>query len=310
MIQMDQEKIYEQKDHLLGFNGQNILYNLYYINSSESNIKDISRVDNETIKYYKFNNDDDIKIIPYITTIVIKTYDLESVDIGNPESFINNINNFQDLEDYLNYKTPSLEEFLLYELENTNTYKFSDEDPLTLENTINVYIDINGNCLMSDQIFEANQVNSIYDIQIDQYKEIDKQEIFSDISSNEDDISNEYTIKEEDKINKQTEAISYDNLINKPNLFSGSYNDLTDKPSLFSGNYNDLNGLPTNLVNTITLNRTIALLSILITDPTYTLQSSDNLVQIWVELINSNTYSINDVPNLSNLRTLVTQEIN
>ena len=131
---------------------------------------------------------------------------------------------------------------------------------------------------MSDQIFEANQVNSIYDIQIDQYKEIDKQEIFSDISSNEDDISNEYTIKEEDKINKQTEAISYDNLINKPNLFSGSYNDLTDKPSLFSGNYNDLNGLPTNLVNTITLNRTIALLSILITDPTYTLQSSDNLV--------------------------------
>lgn len=38
---------------------------------------------------------------------------------------------------------------------------------------------------------------------------------------------------------------SYNDLTNKPTLFSGSYNDLTDKPTLFSGNYNDLTNKPT-----------------------------------------------------------------
>lgn len=33
-------------------------------------------------------------------------------------------------------------------------------------------------------------------------------------------------------------------VLNKPNLFSGSYNDLTSKPVLFGGNYNDLVGKP------------------------------------------------------------------
>lgn len=37
---------------------------------------------------------------------------------------------------------------------------------------------------------------------------------------------------------------SYNDLANKPSLFSGSYNDLTDKPSLFSGSYTDLTNLP------------------------------------------------------------------
>ncbi len=37
---------------------------------------------------------------------------------------------------------------------------------------------------------------------------------------------------------------SYDDLSNKPNLFSGSYEDLTDKPNLFSGSYNDLTDKP------------------------------------------------------------------
>jgi hypothetical protein len=39
-------------------------------------------------------------------------------------------------------------------------------------------------------------------------------------------------------------VISYNNLNNKPVLFSGSYNDLTNKPVLFSGSYNDLTGKP------------------------------------------------------------------
>jgi len=37
----------------------------------------------------------------------------------------------------------------------------------------------------------------------------------------------------------------YDDLSNKPSLFSGAYNDLTGKPTLFSGAYNDLSGKPT-----------------------------------------------------------------
>jgi len=37
---------------------------------------------------------------------------------------------------------------------------------------------------------------------------------------------------------------NYNDLTNKPSLFSGNYNDLTNKPSLFSGNYNDLSNKP------------------------------------------------------------------
>lgn len=39
-------------------------------------------------------------------------------------------------------------------------------------------------------------------------------------------------------------VINYNNLINKPVLFSGSYNDLTNKPFLFSGSYDDLTNKP------------------------------------------------------------------
>jgi len=39
--------------------------------------------------------------------------------------------------------------------------------------------------------------------------------------------------------------IIWDNILNKPTLFSGSYTDLTDKPTLFSGSYNDLTDKPT-----------------------------------------------------------------
>lgn len=38
---------------------------------------------------------------------------------------------------------------------------------------------------------------------------------------------------------------SYEDLTNKPNLFSGNYEDLTNKPNLFSGNYEDLTNKPT-----------------------------------------------------------------
>jgi len=38
---------------------------------------------------------------------------------------------------------------------------------------------------------------------------------------------------------------SYNDLSNKPTLFSGAYADLTGKPTLFSGNYNDLSNKPT-----------------------------------------------------------------
>lgn len=37
---------------------------------------------------------------------------------------------------------------------------------------------------------------------------------------------------------------NYNDLTNKPTLFSGNYNDLSNKPTLFSGNYNDLSDKP------------------------------------------------------------------
>ena len=38
---------------------------------------------------------------------------------------------------------------------------------------------------------------------------------------------------------------TYNEIQNKPTLFSGNYNDLSNKPSLFSGDYNDLRNKPT-----------------------------------------------------------------
>jgi hypothetical protein len=43
---------------------------------------------------------------------------------------------------------------------------------------------------------------------------------------------------------------NYDDLLNKPNIFSGDYTDLSNRPVLFSGSYNDLSNkpvIPTNL---------------------------------------------------------------
>ena len=39
--------------------------------------------------------------------------------------------------------------------------------------------------------------------------------------------------------------INYNNISNKPTLFSGVYTDLTSKPTLFSGSYLDLTSKPT-----------------------------------------------------------------
>jgi hypothetical protein len=39
-------------------------------------------------------------------------------------------------------------------------------------------------------------------------------------------------------------VINYNNLTNRPTLFSGSYTDLTNKPTLFSGSYSDLINKP------------------------------------------------------------------
>ena len=42
----------------------------------------------------------------------------------------------------------------------------------------------------------------------------------------------------------QSDNTAKDYIKNKPSLFSGSYNDLTNKPSLFSGSYTDLTDKP------------------------------------------------------------------
>lgn len=46
-------------------------------------------------------------------------------------------------------------------------------------------------------------------------------------------------------LSKVATSGSYNDLTNKPNLFSGDYKDLTNKPTLFSGSYNDLTDKPT-----------------------------------------------------------------
>ena len=43
------------------------------------------------------------------------------------------------------------------------------------------------------------------------------------------------------------ENISYNELRDRPTLFSGSYNDLSNKPMIFSGNYNDLTNKPDSI---------------------------------------------------------------
>lgn len=45
--------------------------------------------------------------------------------------------------------------------------------------------------------------------------------------------------------NAPAPVTSYNDLTDKPTLFSGSYTDLTDKPTLFSGSYTDLTNKPT-----------------------------------------------------------------
>ncbi len=47
-----------------------------------------------------------------------------------------------------------------------------------------------------------------------------------------------------DNLHAVASSGSYNDLLNKPSLFSGSYNDLSNKPSLFSGSYNDLTDVP------------------------------------------------------------------
>ena len=68
---------------------------------------------------------------------------------------------------------------------------------------------------------------------------------------------------------------SYNDLADKPALFSGSYNDLSNKPTLFSGDYNDLSNKPTiNINNTLPIGQRIATINnIDINAPIVTAQS-------------------------------------
>ena len=72
-------------------------------------------------------------------------------------------------------------------------------------------------------------------------------------------------------------TISYNDLSNKPLLFSGSYNDLTNKPTLFSGSYTDLTNKPT-------LNTTLASLTDVATAGAITGQvlTYDSITQRWI----------------------------
>ena len=52
-------------------------------------------------------------------------------------------------------------------------------------------------------------------------------------------------IKNKPELSTVATSGDYDDLTNKPELFSGDYDDLTNKPELFSGDYDDLTNKPT-----------------------------------------------------------------
>ena len=64
------------------------------------------------------------------------------------------------------------------------------------------------------------------------------------IPSKTSDLTNDSNFVQSTSLATIATSGSYNDLTNKPSLFSGSWNDLTDKPSLFNGDYADLTNKP------------------------------------------------------------------
>lgn len=108
----------------------------------------------------------------------------------------------------------------------------------------------------------------------------------------------------------------YNDLTNKPTLFSGDYDDLSNKPTLFSGNYNDLTNKPTipvvpsnvsafnndagyvnsSAVNTAISNATINADQVIIGEE----KNEETGEMVNVYLNNNNYATTDDIDNLSN----------
>ena len=99
----------------------------------------------------------------------------------------------------------------------------------------------------------------------------------------------------------------YNDLTNKPTLFSGSYNDLTNKPTLFDGNYNSLTNKPTLFDGAYSsLTGKPTLLSQFTNDPGFltSYTETDPTIYSWAKASTKPSYTASEVSALPNNATV------
>lgn len=279
---------YFQQDNINGLNGNIFLYELNVVYSDQN--KYIKRTDNNNIIYYNYNN---IKIVPTETVIISKIYDFTNYLTTHytTEDMLNNF--FEGLNTYLNedtgkiinlatvleYINPEetlvLNDFLdLTSINNDISYINNEEISYyfvgyQILETVKRYIDINGNILENNNIINASTLDIIYDQEknLGQYEETN-QDLPSNAPSQQD-------------------------------IPSVSPVEPQETTGTISFNYKDIDGFDAQINN---LKKLIGEIMILMADPDYTMTDSSELVQLWVDFINDNIYTNQDIPNLSNLQ--------
>lgn len=99
----------------------------------------------------------------------------------------------------------------------------------------------------------------------------------------------------------------YNDLTNKPTLFSGDYNDLTNKPTLFDGNYNSLTNKPTLFDGAYSsLTGKPTLLSQFTNDPGFltSYTETDPTIYSWAKASTKPSYTASEVSALPNNATV------
>lgn len=136
-------------------------------------------------------------------------------------------------------------------------------DITALFNLIDTKVDKDGDKVLSTNDYtntEKYKVQTGYTHSQSAHAPIDAQKNiqsdWSQLDSTKDDF-----IKNKPNLAQVAISGNYNDLTNKPNLFSGNYNDLSNKPNLFSGKYDDLTGKP-NIPDAYTKNEIDAVLNI------------------------------------------------
>ena len=131
-----------------------------------------------------------------------------------------------------------------------NTYRFDQSDSSNSNHPLKFYLEANKTTLYSTGVTingTAGQSGAYTEITITDTTPIilHYQCGFHGYMGNSV-LTNSKTVNYNDLQNKPSLfSGNYNDLSNKPSLFSGDYDDLSNKPSLFSGSYNDLSNKPT-----------------------------------------------------------------